>query len=193
MPFVFAGSFAQAQKLKKEDKQLIANLQQHVQYLADDKLEGRRTGTQGEKLAAEYISAEFNKIGLQPKGSNGFFQAFDVKEGKQVNPSTHLIIDGNNLLLNKEFFPFAYSANASVEALPSLALQEPNMPWFYDVKELLDTVAANPHFDLNEALIDKAKEARKKGLLKIVYTVSYVRDFIKKPLPKEWLHEQTSN
>ena len=180
LPFVFAGSFAQAQKLKKEDKQLIANLQQHVQYLADDKLEGRRTGTQGEKLAAEYISAEFNKIGLQPKGSNGFFQAFDVKEGKQVNPSTHLIIDGNNLLLNKEFFPFAYSANASVEALPSLALQEPNMPWFYDVKELLDTVAANPHFDLNEALIDKAKEARKKGANAfLVYNSSSQTDGLK--------------
>ena len=180
LPFVFAGSLAQAQKLKKEDKQLIANLQQHVQYLADDKLEGRRTGTQGEKLAAEYISAEFNKIGLQPKGSNGFFQAFDVKEGKQVNPSTHLIIDGNNLLLNKEFFPFAYSANASVEALPSLALQEPNMPWFYDVKELLDTVAANPHFDLNEALIDKAKEARKKGANAfLVYNSSSQTDGLK--------------
>lgn len=180
LPFVFAGSLAQAQKLKKEDKQLIANLQQHVQYLADDKLEGRRTGTQGEKLAAEYISSEFNKIGLQPKGSNGFLQPFDVKEGKQVNPSTHLIIDGNNLLLNKDFFPLAYSANASVEALPSLALQEPNMPWFYDVKELLDTVAANPHFDLNEALIDKAKEARKKGANAfLVYNSSSQTDGLK--------------
>ena len=40
-----------AQKLKKEDKQLLSSLQQHVQFLANDKLEGRRTGSTGEQLA----------------------------------------------------------------------------------------------------------------------------------------------
>jgi aminopeptidase YwaD len=52
---------AHAQKNKKAakaDKAIIANLQMHVGYLADDKLEGRRTGTAGEKLAYEYISGE---------------------------------------------------------------------------------------------------------------------------------------
>jgi aminopeptidase YwaD len=44
----FTANLAQAQKLKKEDKQLVNNLQQHIRYLADDKLEGRRTGTNGE-------------------------------------------------------------------------------------------------------------------------------------------------
>ena len=40
-----------AQKLKKADKAVIANLETHIGFLADDKLEGRRTGTAGEKLA----------------------------------------------------------------------------------------------------------------------------------------------
>ncbi len=56
---VFSNGLIHAQKLRKEDKQLVANLQQHVTYLASDKLEGRRTGTQGEKLASEYISEQF--------------------------------------------------------------------------------------------------------------------------------------
>ncbi|MGF2413941.1 MAG: hypothetical protein ACQUYJ_16535, partial [Ferruginibacter sp.] len=75
-----------AQKLKKADKVVLTNLQTHIGYLADDKLEGRRTGSAGEKLAYEYISAEFIKSGLIAKGDNGsFIQAFEVNEGKQVN------------------------------------------------------------------------------------------------------------
>lgn len=51
-----------------------------VVYLSSDKLEGRRTGTAGEKLAYEFISDQFKKAGLKPMGSNGsFIQPFDVK------------------------------------------------------------------------------------------------------------------
>ena len=178
--FVLAGSFVQAQKIKKEDKQLIANLQQHIEYLANDQLEGRRTGTQGEKLAAEYIKNEFSKIGLLSRGTTEFYQPFDVYEGKQVNPSTHLVIDGVNLQLNKDFFPLAYSSNASMEALPSLALQEPNMPWFYDLKEAIEAAASNPHFDLNSAVQAKVKEVKEKGATALfVYNTSSLDDGLK--------------
>ena len=42
---------------------MFTNLQKHISFLADDKLEGRRTGTNGEKLAYEYISSELLKLG----------------------------------------------------------------------------------------------------------------------------------
>ena len=58
--------FAYPQKLKKADKIILTNLETHIKYLANDKLEGRRTGTSGEKLASDYIIAEFEKEGLQP-------------------------------------------------------------------------------------------------------------------------------
>ncbi|MGZ3854436.1 MAG: hypothetical protein ACXVBX_16700, partial [Flavisolibacter sp.] len=87
---LFSAMLAQGQKLKKEDKQLVSNLQHHIQFLADDKLEGRRTGTQGEAAAANYISDQFKKIGLVPKGTNGYLQPFDVNEGKVINPATFL-------------------------------------------------------------------------------------------------------
>ncbi len=178
--FLLVASAAQAQKLKKEDKQLMANLQQHVQYLADDRLEGRRTGTPGEKLAAEYISGEFRKIGLTPKGTNDFLQPFDVSEGRQINPSTHLRIDDNTLELNKDFIPLVYSPNISIEALPSLALQEPDMPWFYDLSEMLEENASNPHFDIEQALKNKAKDLKAKGAtVMFVYNSSAKEDGIK--------------
>jgi aminopeptidase YwaD len=152
-----------AQKWKKEDKQTLAYLQQHVEYLASDKLEGRRTGTAGEAAAAKYIEEQFAAIGLQAKGANGFLQAFEVAEGRQIQPATFLTIDGKALQLNREFFPLAASSNGSMEALPSVALQEPKMPWFVDVKEVLDANAGNPHFDLPAALAAKAKDMKAKG------------------------------
>ena len=56
---------------------LINNLKKHINYLADDKLEGRQTGSKGERMAYEYIIEQYNKIGLQPMGDLGsFLQTF---------------------------------------------------------------------------------------------------------------------
>jgi hypothetical protein len=46
----------------------------HVQYLADDKLEGRNTGSQGHRQAAVYVAAEFERAGLKPAGVEGYMQ-----------------------------------------------------------------------------------------------------------------------
>lgn len=46
-----------------------------VRYLADDKLEGRDTGTPGYDLAAEYVARRYTEMGLKPGGDDGsFFQ-----------------------------------------------------------------------------------------------------------------------
>ena len=56
-------------------------LQQHVSYLASDKLKGRGTGTEEERKAAKYIAKQFKKIGLAPKGSNGtYLHTFTFKK-----------------------------------------------------------------------------------------------------------------
>lgn len=46
----------------------------HVKFLADDKLEGRETGSAGLRTAESYIVDQFRKAGLQPAGSDGFYQ-----------------------------------------------------------------------------------------------------------------------
>jgi hypothetical protein len=157
-------SLAFSQKLKKADKAILSNLQAHVSFLADDKLEGRRAGTNGEKLAGEYISQQFQKAGLQPKGENNtWYQSFDIYDGKQVNPSTHFIINGNDLKLNTEYFPLSFSANQSTEAAVSMALSESGVPWFVDLKEAVEENKDNPHFDLSQSIITKANAAAAKG------------------------------
>jgi len=173
----FISGVASGQKLKKEDKQLLSNLQQHVKILSGDIMEGRRTGTPGEKLAAEYIGSTFKKLGLSPKGTDGYYQPFLVKDGKQVNRSTHLIIDGHTLAINKDFFPLPFSSNNSIEAMPSVALNEANEPWFYDLNELLETNKSNPHFDFNSAIWNKSREMHKNGATAVfLYNSSSIDD-----------------
>src|SRR5881409_900475 len=47
----------------------------HLRFLASDLLEGRAPATRGGRLAAEYIAAQFQALGLQPAGANGtYFQ-----------------------------------------------------------------------------------------------------------------------
>jgi hypothetical protein len=152
-----------AQKLSKSDKVTLANLKTHVMYLADDKLEGRRTGTKGEELAFQYISSWFEKCGLEQKGTNGFLQPFEVNEGKKILESTFLLMDGEEFKADKDFFPLAWSANASVEAVASPSLAENGGPWFFDLKEVLEQNQNNPHFDLLTVLHEKEKAAISKG------------------------------
>jgi len=43
----------------------------YVKVLADDSMEGRETGSTGERKAAEYVVGQLKQNGLQPAGSNG--------------------------------------------------------------------------------------------------------------------------
>jgi aminopeptidase YwaD len=202
-----------AQRLKKSDKIIIDNLHNEIDYLASDKLEGRRTGTPGEKLAYEYLSDQFKKLGLIPKGDNNtFVQSFEINEGKQILPSTHLVINSNDLVVEKDFFPFIFSAQGSVETNASPSLLEKGMPWFLDIKDILEKNKNNPHFDLEEAIKNNAIDfARKGASALIVYNTNTKDDglifdgkektelikipvvFLTKDAAKKFLNDKTSN
>jgi Zn-dependent M28 family amino/carboxypeptidase len=64
----------------------------HVQALASDKLEGRMAGSQGEKLAAEYIARELARIGAKPLPEmTDVFQAFEFTAGTKDAGSSVLV------------------------------------------------------------------------------------------------------
>jgi Zn-dependent M28 family amino/carboxypeptidase len=48
-------------------------LRAHLEFLADDALEGRAPGTRGGKTAAKYIATQFERIGLEPAGDSGTY------------------------------------------------------------------------------------------------------------------------
>jgi hypothetical protein len=46
----------------------------YVEYLASDKLEGRQTGSEGHRLAAQFVAVHFKQDDLTPAGTQGYFQ-----------------------------------------------------------------------------------------------------------------------
>lgn len=59
-----------------------ARIKQHIKILANDSLQGRGTGTEGEKMAAAYITSELKKLKLRPLGDNGsYLQQFPFRGG----------------------------------------------------------------------------------------------------------------
>jgi hypothetical protein len=53
-----------------------AALRGHLAFLADDLLQGRESGSRGYNLAALYVAARFESIGLEPAGdSDSYYQA----------------------------------------------------------------------------------------------------------------------
>jgi hypothetical protein len=78
-----------------------AAMDAHLRFLASDLLEGRAPATRGGRLAAEYIAAQFQVLGLEPAGENGtYFQPVARRDddtpgilvGKQ-GPPRHLARD----------------------------------------------------------------------------------------------------
>ena len=169
LPVLLASPSVSAQKLKKADKVTLANLQTHVRYLSDDKMEGRRTGTPGEKSASDYIISAFSQAGLQPKGDRGgWLQAFDIDEGRQVSADAYFSVNDRPFVLNKEYFPLAFSAVGAVSGSPAIALQERGVPWFLDLKELLEGAAGVSHFDLEAAIRERAASCSQKGATALI-------------------------
>jgi len=61
-------------------------LRAHMNFLADDLLEGRGTGTRGHEIAAKYVATQFEAAGLEPAGVNGsYLQPVPLRE-IQVDP-----------------------------------------------------------------------------------------------------------
>ena len=74
----------------------------HIQYLADDKLEGRLTGSEGHRKAAGYVAGKFATAGLKPAGTDGYFQPvqFNVLQIDEEHSGVELVRDGKAEALN---------------------------------------------------------------------------------------------
>ena len=68
----------------------------HVKTLADNGMEGRLTGSEGYLRAAKYVVSQFDAMGLQPAGVNGYYQPvkFDVTRVIADKSSITLLVDG---------------------------------------------------------------------------------------------------
>ncbi len=105
------------------DEQRIAD---DVGFLADDRLEGRETGTRGYDLAAEYTAKRFREIGLQPAGDNGtYFQRVPLLKATREAEGAALTVKRNGreiaLRFREQFLP-ALDFNATAHAVEAPAV-----------------------------------------------------------------------
>ncbi|MFT4644329.1 MAG: aminopeptidase YwaD [Planctomycetota bacterium] len=94
----------------------VDDLSSHVYFLSDDKLEGRGTGSEGEKMAQSYIASHFNEAGLKPYGEKGYIQPFNFTLGKKMVNTNFLNIENKALKLEDDYFPLVYAANGFINS-----------------------------------------------------------------------------
>ena len=64
----------------------------HVKFLADDKLEGRDTGSRGERTAEKYAVEQLKKAGAEPAGLDGFYQPVKFISRRLIEKDSSLAI-----------------------------------------------------------------------------------------------------
>ena len=101
------------------------SIRQHIEFLADDALEGRMTGSEGAKRAAEHIASQFAQLNLKPVGDEqSYFQAFEFTAGRRIISEENRFhitrqVHGSEQVMEfsveKDFQPLSFSRNGVVE------------------------------------------------------------------------------
>src|ERR1700681_3595688 len=80
------------------------SLRGNLSFIASDLLEGRGTPSRGLDLAAEYISAQFRRAGLEPVGKDGYYQTADMTQVEPVKTGFEMNIehDGRTISIPRE-------------------------------------------------------------------------------------------
>ncbi|GGG37829.1 aminopeptidase [Dokdonia pacifica] len=84
----------------KKESTFQYTMQDDVTFLASDDLQGRKTGTEGELKAANYIKERFAALGLSPKGNEEtFFQTFSFAPKNDPHGEVRFRESGNDSLI----------------------------------------------------------------------------------------------
>lgn len=93
-----------------------ADAVRHVEYLCRPQLQGRLTGTRGEKLATNYVALYLETLGLEPAGvDESWFQPFEFTSGVSTGPENRLTTGEKHLELNTDWRPLAFSRKGDVQ------------------------------------------------------------------------------
>ncbi|MEN8176105.1 MAG: M28 family peptidase [Pseudomonadota bacterium] len=101
--------------IRSEDARL------HVERLASEEMEGRLTGTPGERRATAYVASVFEQLGLEPAGDGGgYFQSFPFTAGVSLGADNSLsLMTGGGRLearLDEDWRPLAFSSTGETPA-----------------------------------------------------------------------------
>lgn len=81
-----------------------SNIRAHLEFLADDDMRGRETGSQEHEIAANYIASEFKQLGLDPIGEDGtFYQRVPFRKSTLKENSASMTYEHNGEVVEFEF------------------------------------------------------------------------------------------
>lgn len=128
----------------------VERLRAHIEYLASDKLEGRRTGSPGANLAAEFIAREFARYGLrrsigrdlpgmsilEADSPKRYMQEFPYVAGVELGKGNELVLTlvanpdskalplkgdtSRTMRLGEDWLPLGLSAQGRIENTPAV-------------------------------------------------------------------------
>jgi len=175
LPFLFILVLAvpalQVNAQSKKDLQAAAQIRKDITFLASDELQGRRTATEGERRAADYIEDRYRQMDIGPFMGQ-YRYPFYFTHGKEVSTASAISISGYTLQLNEEAFPlpFTGAGHVSGDCLPNV--MESGLPWMISL--YADKAEAeDPHFDWERAMYKHSKEAAEHGAPAILFYDSY--------------------
>lgn len=155
------------QAQEKTDKKVVKQLKADIGYLASDELEGRRTGTEGERKALQYIEGRYKKMGIAPyKGD--YAHPFEFVYGREIGNATRIRIGNEELKTGKEAFPLSFSGNGSLQGDPLPDVMENGNIWLVSLYKTKDE-AENPHYDWEKETYERCKEAQKQGATAVIF------------------------
>jgi|SRR5580692_8277956 Zn-dependent M28 family amino/carboxypeptidase len=92
----------------------------HVKFFADDSLEGRDTGSEGLRKAEAYAVEQLKKSGLEPAGTDGFYQTVHLNQYQVDESKSSLALVSNGQSKQLSFADDAYIGTRFTHASATL-------------------------------------------------------------------------
>lgn len=95
----------------------LDDLRGHMEVLASDAMRGRESLSEEATRASAYIAAQFERFGLEPKGTDGFFQPYAIRQPRLGEDNALEVRVGDTTTaytVEKDWNPFSVSKPATV-------------------------------------------------------------------------------
>lgn len=164
------------------EKKIVKQLKKDISYLASDKLEGRRTGSDGEKMAADYVIKYYTDNGISGY-NNQYLYPFTFTIGRTQGQNTKIMVNNIDLKKEKLAFPLSFSGNSAAAGAIMPGVMEEGKIWMMPMFEDEDQ-AKDAHFNWEKSAFERCEKAIKSGATAVIfydqYNAKYPAEFNKR-------------